>query len=169
MKRYRCQTGLTLIELMIAVSVLTVLLMAGMPSFNEWMASLRIRTVGESMVAGLNLARTEAVKQNTRVVFDLQAGGPGWSVQLEGSSDPDAEPLARSEFGATTVVATPVPAAASRVTFNGFGQPVGASNLTQLDLSIPTAAGARSLRVLVGGGGIKLCDPHVASGDPRAC
>jgi len=72
------------------------------------------------------------------------------------------------------VVATP--AGANVVTFNSLGMVIpnldGSPSLTQIDVSVPAmpAAVARPLRVTVGGGQIRMCDPNlVLANDPRGC
>jgi hypothetical protein len=46
-------------------------------------------------------------------------------------------------------------------------------SLVQVDVdnpTIPVAADRRNLRILVpAGGALRMCDPKVAAGDPRAC
>jgi type IV fimbrial biogenesis protein FimT len=67
------------------------------------------------------------------------------------------------------------------IVFNGLGRPLGAGNLTQIDIT-NTQGGAcqaagggggpmRCLRLLVStGGGVKMCDPIVVDAtDPRIC
>ena len=63
------------------------------------------------------------------------------------------------------------------VTFNALGGVVsqnadGSAPIAKIDISNPkiTSAVARPLRVVVtAGGSIRMCDPAVASADPRAC
>ncbi len=168
MFRFPRQSGVTLIELLIAIAVLAVLLAAGMPSFAEWTTNMRIRTVGESMLNGLKTARMEAVKQNTLVYFNIDSlPSPHWHVRRVS----DNADLAQSEFGETPVEVQVGGDTARRVVFNGLGL-VSESSGSTIDLSVPEsvlpASKTRNLRILVSGGLLKLCDPNV-SGDPRAC
>jgi type IV fimbrial biogenesis protein FimT len=73
-------TGFTLIELMIALAIGAILLMLGLPSFNEFLRNSEIRSTTESLVNGLRVARTEAVRRNQLVTFTLVSGGPAWRV-----------------------------------------------------------------------------------------
>lgn len=173
MNRRQTESGLTLIELMIAIAIIAVILVAGMPSFSEWTTNLRIRTVSESVLDGLKTARMEAVKMNTNVIFTINPADPGWRVLR---ADNLAQ-LAQSDFGTTPVVTTLVPADTVSVTFNSMGQamnnnPDGTPPLSQIDLTVPesllASANARNLRVLISSGMLKLCDPN-ATGDARAC
>jgi hypothetical protein len=66
---------------------------------------------------------------------------------------------------------------ATTIMFNALGQvPINAANLVRVDVTVPSVAGSRSLRVIVGQTqagvpfhGVKLCDPLFASPDPKAC
>lgn len=65
------QHGLTLVELMVTLSVLAFLMLAGMPSLSQWMRNTQIRTVAEALQSGLAKARNEALRRNNRVMFSL--------------------------------------------------------------------------------------------------
>lgn len=167
------QSGLTLIELMIAIAVLAFLLLIGLPSFGELMTNLRIRSVGESVLSGLKIAQMEAIKQNKPIRFELSGLGLDWVVTNPEDTD---SVLARSDFGKTNVVGYRFPALSACVTFNSFGQAVDQSclpaHLQKIDLSVPPTvlASPRNLRILIeANGALKLCDPNTPSGDPRAC
>lgn len=68
--------GFTLVELMITVSVLTLLILAAAPSFRSWIFNTRVRASAESLQNGLRLAQSEAVRQSRQVVFGLTATPP---------------------------------------------------------------------------------------------
>lgn len=61
--------GFTLVELMIVVALLAILLGASAPSISAWMQRVKTRSVGESILNGLQLTRMEAMKRNERVSF----------------------------------------------------------------------------------------------------
>lgn len=69
--RHTRQTGLTLVELMVTVSILAFLMLAAMPSLSGWMRNTQIRTAAESIQNGLSKARNEAVRRNARVRLSL--------------------------------------------------------------------------------------------------
>lgn len=62
---------MTLVELMIGVAVLAFLLMSGAPAFSDWIRNLRIRSASESILSGIQYARSEAVRRNTTARFQL--------------------------------------------------------------------------------------------------
>lgn len=63
--------GFTLLELMIALSIAAVVLGMAVTSFNTAIANTRIKGVAESVRAGLLTARSEAIKRNAPVRFQL--------------------------------------------------------------------------------------------------
>ena len=65
------EAGFTLVELLIAITLMGILLFMGMPSFKSWIQNTQIRTATEAIQNGLELARGEAVRRNTQVRFQL--------------------------------------------------------------------------------------------------
>ena len=63
------QSGTTLLELMLVVAVSGILLTIGIPSFASIVSSGRVTNATNSMVASLHLARSEAIKRNSRTVL----------------------------------------------------------------------------------------------------
>lgn len=63
--------GFSLVELAVALAVLGVLLATGASSFSTWITNMRVRATADSIVAGLQLARMEAVRRNDLIRFQL--------------------------------------------------------------------------------------------------
>lgn len=63
------QSGFTLIELMVTISILAILLGIGVPSFRAMIEGNRIRTVTNDLVIALQFARSEAVKRGIPVTL----------------------------------------------------------------------------------------------------
>ncbi len=63
--------GFSLIELMVVMAVMAMMMMMAAPSFSVWIANSRIRVTAESVLSGLQAAKSEAVARNTRVRFQL--------------------------------------------------------------------------------------------------
>ena len=171
--------GFTLIELGIALAVLGVLITMGLPMFTTWIANSKIRTGAEAVLNGVQLARAEAVRQNLQVQFVLGgASGPTeWTVSaITGGGLTTVQTRSANE-GSNNAVVGITPAGATTVTFNGLGRVVsnsdGSATVSQIDVctSAPIAsADMRKMRIVVGAGGtVRMCDPQVAAGDPRAC
>ena len=69
LERVPNQLGFTLIELMIAIVVLAVLLGIAVPSFQETIRLNRTAAVNNDLIAGLQLARSEAIRRGQAVRF----------------------------------------------------------------------------------------------------
>lgn len=172
--RRNIQQGFTLIEVAIALALIAVLASLAVPAFQTWVHNAQIRNAAEGIVNGLQLARAEALRRNTPV--ELRMGtGSGWTILAVASGE---EIQSRSaEEGSSGASVAILPVDADRVTFNGMGWLTnnndGSPAMTQIDLNSATMAGdpeIRALRVVISSGGaMKMCDPAVAAGDPRAC
>jgi type IV fimbrial biogenesis protein FimT len=153
------QAGVSLIEMMIAIVILALLLALGLPNMAVWLNNSRLRTTGETVLTGLQLARTEAIRRNTTVRFqlvtDLSAGcalstqGTSWVVSLEdatgecdaAASDIDSPMLVQAKAGdegggSVQLLAT----GAATAHFNGLGRitsPSGAANMSSILVTNP--------------------------------
>ncbi|WP_185955422.1 GspH/FimT family pseudopilin [Tepidiphilus sp. J10] len=63
----RDDSGFTLVELMVTIVVLAILLAIGIPSFATLIASNRLTSATNELIASLQTARTEALRRNARV------------------------------------------------------------------------------------------------------
>lgn len=87
----RRQHGLTLIELLVALTILAILVGVAFPGFQGMMARNNLATSANSLVLAINLARSEAVRISDTVnltAVDPSDGdnewGPGWQVAPPG-------------------------------------------------------------------------------------
>jgi type IV fimbrial biogenesis protein FimT len=165
-------SGMTLIELLISFSLLVILMLMAVPAYQFWIRNVQIRNAAESVLNGFQLARAEAVRRNALVQLIFGAGS-GWTIStVVGGTEIQARSTAEGSESATVTI---LPAGADRITFNGMGWLAtnnnGSLTITQVDVaSTMVGTEIRALRVIVGTGGImKMCDPAVAAGDPRAC
>jgi type IV fimbrial biogenesis protein FimT len=173
---YPAQGGFTLIELIIAVVIVSLLLALAIPSFKSWVLNAQIRDGAEAVLNGIQVARANAIQQNRLVVFELQnaAVPANWRIYLDGNTAGPYIQQWTADEGAKNTVLTPTPS--TLLTFNGLGQRVAntdaSASITQVDVtsSVSTTAEMRPLRVTVGAAGSpKMCDPGLTTGDPRAC
>src|SRR5215208_138382 len=67
--------GFTLIELLMVIAVSAVLLMVGIPSMAGVMKSIKLSSASNSFLSYLHLARSEAIKRNSRVALCKSADG----------------------------------------------------------------------------------------------
>jgi type IV fimbrial biogenesis protein FimT len=175
--------GLTLIELMVTVALVGVLLMTAIPSISVWLRNAQIRNTVDSIEAGLQKARLEAVRRNQNVQFSLvsltdvtvmddscalASTGGSWVVSLsspEGKcatavSDTTA-PFIIDKHPAgdggknTTVSATDADGnSADQVVFDALGRVVSAQPIAKIDVAdSANTTGTLTLRVTLGSNG----------------
>lgn len=192
------QRGVTLIELAIGLAIVAILMFLGIPAWQTFLQNAQIRNAGESVLQGLNLARTEAIRRNASVRFNfvsnltsscaLSGSSLAWVVSLAdptglcdvAPSDTVAPQIIQKQSGTEGTQNVVVAATGGNsVTFNGLGR--ATAGMTQINLSNslgvcenvdPVNGTMRCLRVLVSTGGqVKLCDPSpkVVNTDPRFC
>ncbi len=168
--------GFTLVELMVALSVIGILAAIAMPTMRAVIENSRIRATSQSLQSGLALARAEAVRLNAQVEFVILPGA--WNVR-RAADGTVLHQGSGTEMG-TGIALTAAPAGADRITFDAFGRatPVNLFDgdsppLTQLDIEAETPSGAstyKPMRIqLLAGGLSRLCNPSIASTEPSAC
>jgi type IV fimbrial biogenesis protein FimT len=173
----RLERGFNLMELLVVIALITVLMMVGMPSFQLFTQNSQTRSGAEGLLAGLQVAKSEAIRRNVNVQMKIVNNSTAWRVNL--SSDPDGPTLMTRahDEGSTNAEIEITPSDADTITFSGLGRVTTNSDATPSILSIivdnskiPNASDRRPLRVVIPvGGAIKLCDPQVALTDPRSC
>ncbi len=167
--------GFTLVELLIVVVIMGIIAAAGAPSYRTWIENSHVRAAAESVVAGMQRARAEAVARNTAVSFTL-GGGAFYTVAVVATGEV-IDTRANGETSANvSVVATDAAlAVATAISFGNLGTVVPnvpASGAISGIAFTSTASGItpRPLSIVVSGGGVRLCDPSVSStADVRHC
>jgi type IV fimbrial biogenesis protein FimT len=183
--------GFTLIEVLIALSIMGLLFMLALPSMAKFLQNSQIRTAAESLQNGLQLARAEAVRRNTRIEYVLMAvdpnvgnvggtpnvAGPNWMVrnfQPGGAYTATDFVQGGGTYQSPNVV---IAAPDATIVFNGFGR----TDLTGTDTITITYPGAgtciaaggqvRCLNITIQiGGQIRMCDPSITDAtDTRTC
>jgi type IV fimbrial biogenesis protein FimT len=86
------QRGMSLIEVMVAITVAALLLALGLPSFSTGMQNRQIRTAAGAIQNGLQIARTEALRRNRNVQFTLRDQS-GYTVSCADNIGPDGQPI----------------------------------------------------------------------------
>jgi len=102
------QRGLTLLDLLVALVILSLLLALAVPNFQSYISSTQTKTRTLSLYEALQTARTRAVSRNQRAT--LRALGDwsrGWVLfddrNHNGQPDPDERLLAEHRFSGTQV------------------------------------------------------------------
>ena len=194
----RRQLGFTLIEMMVAVSVLIILAAVAMPNFSTWIRNSRVRSVTETLQSGIRLAQAEAQRRTRTVAFFrtssndcsnpntavAAAAGSYWQVRVVADplqTDDAAEAVqcgvfndvpSRVTMTTTTTVLCFGPDGRQTTVVNPANLGVNCAAATaQYDLApATTSAENRALRVVVSlAGSIRLCDPNKASTAPDGC
>lgn len=89
------QSGVTLIELLMVVTIAAILAAIAAPSFRSFIYSTRQSSAAMQLVSDMNLARSEAIKRNAHILVCARNGAgtdcaananwqAGWLVCLEG-------------------------------------------------------------------------------------
>lgn len=174
--------GFTLIEVMITITLLAFLLLLALPAFTTMISNLRVRNVSDSVLSGIQSARTEALKRNINISFELDPAtgiGGGWKVYPTSNNADVLHSKSSSEGGGVQVA---LDTGATIIEFNNLGRRVlpavpNATGTLDVDVSNPgtgacedTGGSVRCLRVTVSlGGETRLCDPNRPTSDPQAC
>lgn len=171
------QNGFTLIELMIVVVIVGILASFGIPSYRIWIENTKIHTAAQSIQAGLQKARVEALRNNAPVQFVVNAD-TSWfvgCVTVTAACPAILDSRINKEGSSPTIIVTAPAITPSTVVFTNLGLVAAAPvafNQVEIDSSTLPAADSRELRVtLSAGGAIKLCDPYagLSASDPRKC
>ncbi|WP_456361858.1 GspH/FimT family pseudopilin [Xanthomonas arboricola] len=80
MLSFRHRAGFTLIEIMVTVAVLGIVLAVAVPAFGTLIRSSRLTSNANEFVAALQLARSEAVRQNSLVAVCRSDNGSTCAV-----------------------------------------------------------------------------------------
>lgn len=192
------QRGLNLIEMMITIAIASVVFMLAVPSFQAMLAGNRTKAAAESIMSGLRMAKSEAIKRNMPMRFQLvstlendcvySTTSALWVVtQTDQSATGDVEgncgktstdatnPIAFKSQGGTFPKVDINSNGASVVTFNTLGLVLpnmeSSDSLTQVDVT-STVADVTPWRVIVSSGGsLRLCNAgaDIAAGSPLKC
>ena len=114
----RSTRGFTLPELLIVLTVLSVLLGVGIPSFIEFMRNQRVKTASFDLFSTLVHARSEAITRNATVTVApvSSAWTNGWTVTDAGGT------VIRSMGSVTNVSITPIDTGPASVQFSASGR-----------------------------------------------
>lgn len=165
--------GFSLIELLVALAIMSVVLMMVMPNVKTYLLDVKISTAVQSFIDGAQLARTEALRRNVPVTLALTNENRGWAVQT-GATGAAVTIASKPAESASVLTVTPDK---TSITFNSQGLTTETAavtiKFTPLDANACKKEGGvqRCLNVVVSRGGqVRMCDPAIdTSGDNRKC
>ena len=172
----RAQGGFNLIEIVITIVIVALLAVLGMPTYSAWLQNSQMRASAESMIAGLQHARSEAIRLNDTQGVRFSLAGNEWSVfrvsdpatilQRGGGLDLAKNALVTPNPATTEVTYTPLGMTNPSVTVD-----LDVTHVDSANKCVADGGEIRCLRVQVRAGGmVRVCDPSVlAVGDPRLC
>lgn len=189
LKRSR-QRGATLLELMVTVTIVGIIAAIGIPQMGQWIRNSSVNSAAEILQNGLRQAEAEAIRRNLRVEFLLTnevpassniktlsatMNGKNWAIRaLDGLvplSDQNAAYV--SGFLLKDVSSDINVEGPASVLFSGSGRVLdskGVAVASHQVYRITRTSSDKALCVFVTpGGGIKLCNPALPSGEPFAC
>ncbi len=185
------QKGVTLIELMVTVTILAIIAVMAAPSFSNYLNNRKIRNLAESIAAGIQIAKLDAVKENAIVEFTLESSSNSWVVRRVDNPDgtpsrTDIEGFSWDSTSWTSIANLTIsPSDSNTVSFDGIGRmrdnniaaesetpPVNSTRLNQIDVgpTTPTPPGIYPARVEISlARGVRVCYLHLPPSDPKGC
>jgi type IV fimbrial biogenesis protein FimT len=154
------QRGLTLIEVLIAVLIGSLLLTFGVPMFNDYSTNARLREAGNTLLAEANFAQSEAIKRNGNV-----------RLSLDGStlSTIDRTTGVDTTLRTHTLPGQVVAAAALVADFGSDGRPLPFGTAVAVNLQTAGASCGGETRCpglrIDAGGGVRLCGNYQSGCD----
>lgn len=155
--RRKARRGLSLIELMVAFTILGLLTVAAAPMLSDYGINSRLRESGNLLFAEALFAQSEAIKRNNAVRLTTD----GRTITVSDLSDPVNPTVLR-----TRTISADVSAPVAQVNFSSQGSTVnlvaGSINLAHAAATCSSDHRCPGLRVDAGGA-IRLCGNHLAN------
>ena len=155
-RRMKRAAGFTMIELIVTVTIFSIMVAMTVPTMRIWIANTKVRAAADALQNGLRLSQTESLRRSRQVVFALTASttpqnggfaavanGAYWAVQTIPAMSDGSEAAVVVGSGvllsAGTAVSITGPAA---ICFNSVGRlvavPQTVTNVTGATCNTPT-------------------------------
>jgi type IV fimbrial biogenesis protein FimT len=87
-------SGFTLLELLMVIAIMGITLAIAIPNFKALITSIRLTNAANNMVSALQIAKSEAIKSNSRVsIIPNLKWEKGWGVKITNKLISKFEPL----------------------------------------------------------------------------
>lgn len=182
--------GVSLIELMVAVALLSLLTLLAVPALADWTRNARLRSTAEALRADLQMARAEAIRRNggVRLQFvtaldsscSLSTSGPTWVSNAELAQSPagacgnaisaSTVPYLTGKSGMPVDSGVVLAASRSTVGFEPLGRQTATTNPATSVASLQVDLSSSSGSCVAAGGAIRCLRVLVSpAGDTRIC
>lgn len=143
--------GVTLIELMVGLAVLSVLLTIGIPSFKNIIRDSRLTSQSNELLGSMMAARSEAVKRNAPVELISSDWTEGWQLTVKEGGE-----VLRNYRALSGNNSLACDDGCTKVTFYGSGRAGSAAKFT---LNSGNGDGSRRIELSLNGKA-KVCKPE---------
>jgi len=199
MRRANGSAGFSLIEMLVAIGIFSILVSLCVPTMLAWTSNIKVRAVADALQNGVRMAQTESLRRSRQVVFSLTnsaspqtaltatTNGSFWSINTIPAMTDGSETAAFIESGVLTSSSANVAVTGpAEICFNSAGRLVAnvATGVAGANCTLPantppvwiyrvSLPGAdHPLQVQVSlGGRVHLCDPSqtLSSTDSYGC
>jgi len=88
MIKIKNNNGVTLIELLIVIAIVSILAGIGIPQYGRFLAKNRVRSAANDLLQNMRLARTMAIKENRNYLITFNEGGANsYSIGFDGDGN----------------------------------------------------------------------------------
>ena len=78
MTRTRAQSGFTIVELLVVMTIIAIMLGVGIPSFRNFIGNQRVKAAATELMSTVLISRSEAVKRNVTAGVTITPSASGW-------------------------------------------------------------------------------------------
>jgi type IV fimbrial biogenesis protein FimT len=158
--RIKRNLGVTLLEVIIVILVITITTLVAVPSFITFLQEHRLTMTADTLFAAMQYARSEAIKRNTTVYVSFQTGD-NWCYGINTGSSCTCSNAASCNLGATQAPqAQQISVSTTALASNSFQfeGSRGASNVSNGLVTFTIYGQTTSISLLIGQiGDLQLC------------